>query len=86
MNTIPMQSVNSSQIMAVGYDASAETLAIQFWAKGKTPGSVYHYTPVPLGMYQGLVAAESVGKFFGQHIRGKDGIACRKIDTQREAA
>lgn len=61
----------SSSIEATGYDPATLTLAIQF--KG---GGVYHYAGVPQGVVDQLRAAESVGKFYMQQIRGKyDGLA-----------
>ncbi len=81
---ITLQPVNSSQIAAVGYDAPTETLAIEF-AKAKA-GVHYEYTPVPFGMYEGLLAAESIGKFFGAHIKGKEGIRFTKVEPQKVAA
>ena len=81
---IPMQSVKSSQIAAVGYDGSSETLAIQFHT-GVERGIVYHYSPVPSGMYYGLVSAESIGRFFGQHIKANDAIKFEKVKTKEAA-
>lgn len=61
----------STSIAAAGYDPATLTLAIQF--KG---GGVYHYAGVPQEIVDQLRAAESVGKFYMQQIRGKyDGLA-----------
>ena len=81
---IPLQSVKSSQIAAVGYDASSETLAIQFHT-GVERGIVYHYAPVPSGMYYSLLGAESIGRFFGQQIKGNDAITFTKVNTKEAA-
>lgn len=62
---IPMQQVQSSQISAVGYDEATSTLSIQF-----AKGNVYHYAAVPKVMYERLIGAESIGKFFYAHIKG----------------
>lgn len=59
--------VKSSNIKAVGYDASTKTLAVEF------PGGVYHFNDVPADVHAGLVGAESVGKYFASNIRGKFG-------------
>jgi hypothetical protein len=75
---ITMTAVKSSQIAAVGYDAGAQTLAVQF-----VRGYTYHYTPVPEAVYQGLLAAESVGKFFGANVKNAPEIKCTR---QQEAA
>lgn len=81
---IPLQGVNSSQIASVGYDSPSETLAIQFHT-GVERGIVYHYTPVPSGMYHSLIGAESIGKFFGSHIKNNDAIKFSKVNTKEVA-
>lgn len=72
---IPLSACESSQLAAFGYDAATKTLAIRF--KGKS-GERYHYTyaGVPQEHADGLLAADkdpaqSVGKYFGEHIKGK---------------
>jgi hypothetical protein len=55
--------VDSDAVSAVGY--SAGTLALTWRSSGKTslhPG-------VPVAVYDGLMAAESKGKFIAAHIR-----------------
>jgi hypothetical protein len=66
-NHIALTPCESSNIAAHGYDASTKTLAIQF----KGSGSIYHYHDVPADVAHELGNAESVGRFFGQHIRPK---------------
>lgn len=66
---ITMDSVESSQIDAVGFDADTQTLAIQFKGKGDAPGSVYHYsnfTPEDFAAFKG---AESIGRYFYKNIK-----------------
>ncbi len=60
--------VTSSQIHAVGYDEPTKTLTVQFKSKGG-PGSTYTYSGVPAEVHQGLMGAESKGKFFGERIK-----------------
>lgn len=67
MTIVHMQPVDSSSIASVGYDQTTQTLAVHFKANGKT----YHYQEVPSDVYHRLMAAQSVGKFIGQHVRGK---------------
>jgi KTSC domain len=62
--TIAMKEVKSSQIEAIGYDDATSTLAIRFKC-----GSVYHYNYVPQNLFDELSSAESVGSFFGKHIK-----------------
>lgn len=57
----------SSQIAAHGYDAETQTLGVKF---NNSP-SAYHYFDVGPEVYAAMLAAESVGKFFGSTIRNK---------------
>lgn len=63
---IPLTSIESSMFDGHGYDAATQTLAVRF--RG---GKTYHFAEVPPEVAQGLVGAESAGRYFGQHIRGK---------------
>ena len=63
---IPMQAVQSNQVAAVGYDAATKTLALSFT---RGPGHIYHYPNVEQKTYDDMMAAESKGTFFGQHIK-----------------
>lgn len=56
MNLLP---VKSSNIAAVGYDAEARVMGVQF-----TNGTTYHYPEVAPEVHADLVGAESVGKAF----------------------
>jgi hypothetical protein len=59
-----MSPIKSSQIEAVGYDAASKTLAVKF-----VRGTTYSYRDVPAETYTQMMAAESIGKFFGQNIK-----------------
>lgn len=63
---IPMTTVVSNQIAAIGYDAATSTLAVTFT---RGPGHIYHYPGVSRETYDAFMAAESKGTFFGQHIK-----------------
>ena len=65
--------VVSSDVASIGYDASAETLEIEFKATG-----VYRYFSVPKPVFDELSATPSPGKYFRQHIKGK--YAWEKVD------
>lgn len=56
--------VSSSNIISVGYDASSETLEIEFKS-----GSVYQYYNVPQSIYDAFIAAPSSGQFFAYQIK-----------------
>lgn len=62
MNRTP---VKSSNIKSVGYDASTQTLEVEFGS------GVYQYQGVPPETHAKLMSAESAGKFVGAEIRGK---------------
>jgi hypothetical protein len=63
---IPLTPVKSNQVAAVGYDASTKTLAATF-VRGA--GEVYQYPNVEPSMHEALMKADSIGAFFGQHIK-----------------
>jgi hypothetical protein len=57
-------SVNSSNVSSVGYDADSQTLEIEF-----NNGGVYQYSGVPESVYQGMMGADSKGKYFHANIK-----------------
>jgi hypothetical protein len=59
------QSVDSSNLRAVGYDRDVAVLEIQFQT-----GSVYQYLGLPESVYRALMAASSKGSFFNANIKG----------------
>lgn len=59
-------SIKSSLISEIGYDPETSTLEVLF-----SNGGVYRYFDVPPEKAFDLHHAESIGKYFGQHIRGK---------------
>ena len=61
-----LQSVNSSNIAAVGYDASSQTLTIEFRS-----GGTYEFYDVPEGVYVAFLKASSHGRYFQSEIRGR---------------
>jgi hypothetical protein len=58
--------VNSSNIASVGYDAGSEILEIEFIS-----GGTYQYSGVPEGVYEGMMGADSKGKYFHANINKK---------------
>lgn len=62
-NRIP---VASSQIFAIGYDETTDTLEVEFLT-----GEVWQYQPVPMEIYRNFETASSKGKYFIQEIKGK---------------
>lgn len=59
------QSVASSNIASIGYDADSQTLEIEF-----LNGGVYQYFDVPQYVYQELMGASSHGQYLAQNIKG----------------
>ncbi|MES1245010.1 MAG: KTSC domain-containing protein [Acidobacteriota bacterium] len=58
--------VSSSSVSSVGYDPETRTLELEFHS-----GSVYDYEEVPPEVFQALLEAPSVGRFFANEIRGQ---------------
>ena len=56
--------VISSNIESIGYDEGVGSLYVKF-----KQGKVYEYEKVPSYIYDELMAAESVGKYFNQVIK-----------------
>ncbi|MNE26053.1 hypothetical protein D3C81_713620 [compost metagenome] len=56
--------VNSSNLASVGYDASNQTLEIEFHH-----GGVYQYYNVTENVYIDLINAGSIGSFFSHNIK-----------------
>ena len=63
---IDMKPVQSSNIRAIGHDAAAAALVVEF-----TSGDFYEYANVNAEQFDALLKAESVGKHLNQHIKGK---------------
>lgn len=62
---IALTPVKSNQVAAIGYDPDTKTLAVSF-----TRGTaIYHYPGVTPETHAAFIGAESIGKFFGQHIK-----------------
>ncbi len=56
--------VKSSNLVSVGYDPQQQILEIEF-----NTGSIYQYLNVPADLYNGLMSADSHGRYFDEHIR-----------------
>lgn len=68
MDMVP---VSSSNLEAVGYDASSQTLRIRFH------NGTYDYSSVPSHIHQGLMNAASKGGYHASHI--KDSYPYRRV-------
>lgn len=58
------RAVSSSNLRAVGYDATTRKLEVEF-----LNGSVYSYAGVPASVHAGLMAASSHGSYFDAHVK-----------------
>lgn len=58
------KNVSSSNIASIGYDSMSQVLEVEFLS-----GAVYQYYDVPKALYEGLMAADSHGKFLAEHIK-----------------
>jgi hypothetical protein len=60
-----MVPVESSNLVAVGYDPLRPTMHVQFWDE-----SVYGYYGVPPSVHEGLMTAWSKGTYLHRMVRG----------------
>ncbi len=67
-----MQSSGMRHILSIGYDTDNQTLEIEF-----IRGAVYQYSDVPPSIYDGIMMADSKGKFF--HANVKNTFSCVKL-------
>lgn len=64
--------VNSSNVASIGYDPGSETLEVEFKNTG-----VYQYLNVPQFMWERLMQADSIGRFFNAEV--KNAFPCVKL-------
>ncbi|NLG71503.1 MAG: KTSC domain-containing protein [Chloroflexi bacterium] len=62
---ISLHPVESSMLAAAGYDPATQTLVVLF-----NNGKAYEYYQVPPETYQGMLEAESIGKFMRANVIG----------------
>ena len=78
---IPLIEVQSSVILAVGYEQISQTLRVIF-----NSGSEYRYTGVPIQVYRNLCNAESIGREFNRTIRNRyDSTVVQVLKVTRKA-
>lgn len=71
---IPMQTVKSSNISAMGYDAATSRMAVQFKS-----GATYHYHGVDAKTADAVTTAESVGSAVNR-VLVKGGFKFNKVE------
>lgn len=67
--------VHSSNLARAGYDAPMAQLYVRFHN-----GALYRYDAVPLGVFEGLVTAQSAGKYFEAEVK-RAGFAYVRLDV-----
>lgn len=72
-----MMPVRSSLISAVGHEERTGLLKVQFHQGGS-----YMYGNVPVEKYHEMLKADSMGKFFHQHIKKNKGHSVVKMEDQ----
>ena len=60
------QSVISSNLRSVGYEAESQTLEVEFHS-----GRTYQYYGVPSMYYVGLMDAVSLGTYLNMYVKGR---------------
>jgi hypothetical protein len=60
------QTVQSSNLLSIGYDANSKILEIEF-----RNGTIYQYFDVQEAIYLALMNATSQGKFFHQFVKDR---------------
>jgi len=56
--------VTSSNVRSIGYDSDSQTLEVEF-----NDGSVYQYYGVPDNEHEGIMNADSKGKYLNSEIK-----------------
>jgi hypothetical protein len=64
---VHMQDVESHSIRRLGYNPETQQLVIQFY--DSLPGKRTVYSPVPQEVFDGLMQAESMGRYIDENIR-----------------
>lgn len=73
--------ITSSRFQAIGYDEDLFQLFVQYHpTKGEAKGTIWRYDNVSPELFDDLKKAESIGKFFGQHIQGNPEYPAIKLE------
>lgn len=77
-NFMQMQIVTSSNISEVGHDDKANIMLVRF-----KNGKYYQFDNVDRSVYDALITATSVGKFFNKNIRNN--FLCKEVSIKDES-
>jgi hypothetical protein len=75
VNTVEWVPLESNVFTSAAYGADARQLYLRFHE-----GNIYRYFECPRSVYKGLLAAESKGRYFAQHIR--NGFRCERVHRE----
>lgn len=80
---IALEPVDSSQIAAAGFDPVTGTLALQFKQKDGL-SVVHHYANWTQEKHDAFLGADSLGRYFGQNIKGNPDFPHTKVVEETE--
>lgn len=63
------QITNSSQVQGVEYNPESKVLTVTYKDRNSEAGKKYNYFDVPVKIWDGLLAAESVGKYINANVK-----------------
>ena len=64
--------VSSSLLERVGHDSDEDVLEVELES-----GAIYQYRNIPEETYEELLSADSLGRYFNSHIRGRSYVRVR---------
>jgi KTSC domain-containing protein len=73
-HTIALEPVSSKALAAIGYDADAHQLAVQF-----PSGHIWHYSNVQMSDWEAFQAAPSKGAFYAAEIKKSGKFTAEKV-------
>ena len=71
--------VSSSNVLSVAYHGPTKTLQVHFKDKAGKLSGTYDYTPVEGPTFEGLLKAESVGKYLRANVITNPAVTCRRV-------
>lgn len=79
-----MRPVTSSNVHSIGYEPKTSALFVRFLGAHKSAGGadhrhIYRYTPVPVGTWEGLCKAESVGAYLTSSVKRNPSVKTEKL-------
>ena len=78
VNAVEWVPLESSVFTSAAYRAGTSQLYLRFHE-----GNIYRYYECPHSVYKALLAAESKGRYFAQHIR--NGFRCERVRPEEQA-